>query len=54
MYSELSNEEIVIRELSNAITSMSMCMPLLEEMKGKISPEILDLLDDINKMSGMY
>ena len=54
MYSELSNKEIVIRELSNAITSMSMCMPLLEEMKGKIPQEVINLLDDINRLSVLY
>ena len=52
MYSESS--EIVKRELSNAIASMSMCMPLLEEMNGNIPTQILDLLDSINKLSVMY
>lgn len=50
----MTNEEIVIRELSNAIASMSMCIPYLEEMKGKIPTEILDLLDDINQLSVKY
>lgn len=50
----MTNEEIVIRELSNAIDSMSMCISYLEEMKGKIPTEILDLLDDINKLSVKY
>lgn len=54
MYSKLSNEEIVIRELSNAITSMSMCMPLLEEMKGKMPQEVINLLDELNRLSVMY
>lgn len=50
----MTNEEIVIRELSNAIDSMSMCIPYLEEMKGKIPTEILNKLDEINRFSIMF
>lgn len=50
----MTDEEFVIRELSNAIASMSMCIPYLEGMKGKISTEIIDLIDDINKFSVSY
>lgn len=50
----MTKKEVVIRELSNAIASISMCMPYLEEMKGKIPAELLDLLDDINELSVKY
>lgn len=50
----MTNEEIVIRELSNAIASMSMCIPYLEEMKGKIPTEVIELLDECNRLSVMF
>lgn len=48
------NEEIVVRELSNVIVCLSNCDKYLREMDGKISTEILDLIDDINKWSVKY
>ena len=50
----MTDEEIVIRELSNAINSMNVCIPYLEGMSGKIPTEVLNKLDDINRLSCMF
>lgn len=50
----MSNEEIVIMELSNAIKCVEKCIPLLEKMEGKISTKVLNLLDELNRLSVMY
>lgn len=50
----MTNEEIVIRELSNAIASMSMCEPYLNNMAGKIPTTIINLIDTINQWSVKY
>lgn len=46
----MENQKL-IKLLSDVIANMTMAVPLLEEMQGKIPTEILDLLDYINKLS---
>lgn len=49
----MENKQL-IELLSKTIGNMTMAMPLLEKMDGKIPTEILDMLDFINKLSVKY
>lgn len=46
----MTNEEAIKRELIKALASMNICIPLLEELKGKIPSDITDILKDICKL----
>lgn len=48
------DDAYVIERLSNAIAEMKLCMPVLEKMNGKISTQILDLLDEANELTTRY
>lgn len=44
----------LVKLLTSAINDLTLAMPLLEEMKGQIPSEILDLLDFANKLTVKY
>ena len=50
----MSNEDVVRERLKQALDCMRECVPLLEEMDGKIPSDILDIIDTINKYSVLY
>ena len=50
----MTNEEAVRRELDLAIANLSICIPMLEAMNGKIPSDILDKIDFINQWSVMF
>lgn len=50
----MENNKKLIRLLSDAICNLSLAMPLLEQLQGKIPSEILDLLDYANKLTVKY
>lgn len=49
----MQNKQLV-KLLSDAITNLTLAMPLLEEMNGKIPTEIIDMLDYVNRLSVKY
>lgn len=50
----MTDEEIVLKELSEAIKSIEKCIPILESFDGKISTEILNKIDLINYYSTLF
>lgn len=49
----MENKQLV-KLLSEAIANLTLAMPYLEEMHGKIPTEILDLLDHANALTVRY
>lgn len=50
----MTNEELIIEELAEAIKHIEKCIPLLEMCEGKISTKILNKLDLINYYSTLF
>lgn len=50
MVSQNEHDEI-IRGLSDAISSISYVLPLIEKYENKIPTDVLNLIDDINQAS---
>ena len=54
MCSESQDELLVISKLEEAITNINEVVPFIEKMNGKLPQRIINLLDELNRLSVMY